>query len=215
MILVLITTSLAFCLVDMFDTIGTLYGACARGNLLDEKGEVPNMNQAMLADAIATCVGAVCGTSTVTTFVESSSGIAEGGKTGLVSIVVALCFFVAMFLSPIAKLIPQAATAAALVYVGVLMMNGVAKIDWLNPATSVPAFVTIAMTVMTYSISYGIGLGMITYTLIQLFTGKFCSVEKTVVKEDGTTEVVKERSYNDVVTAIIGLVFAATFFLTH
>ena len=215
LILVLITTSLAFCLVDMFDTIGTLYGACARGNLLDEKGEVPNMNQAMLADAIATCVGAVCGTSTVTTFVESSSGIAEGGKTGLVSIVVALCFFVAMFLSPIAKLIPQAATAAALVYVGVLMMNGVAKIDWLNPATSVPAFVTIAMTVMTYSISYGIGLGMITYTLIQLFTGKFCSVEKTVVKEDGTTEVVKERSYNDVVTAIIGLVFAATFFLTH
>lgn len=130
LILVMITTSLAFCMVDMFDTIGTLYGACARGNLLDEKGEVPNMNQAMLADAVATCVGAVCGTSTVTTFVESSSGIAAGGKTGLVSIVVAICFFIAMFLSPIAKLIPSAATAAALVYVGVLMMNGVAKIDW-------------------------------------------------------------------------------------
>lgn len=215
LILVMITTSLAFCMVDMFDTIGTLYGACARGNLLDEKGEVPNMNQAMLADAVATCVGAVCGTSTVTTFVESSSGIAAGGKTGLVSIVVAICFFIAMFLSPIAKLIPSAATAAALVYVGVLMMNGVAKIDWINPSTAVPAFITIAMTVLTYSISFGIGLGMITYTLIQIFTGKYCSAEKTVVKEDGTAEVVRERSYNDIVTTVIGLVFAATFFLTH
>lgn len=215
LILLLLTTSFAFCMVDMFDTIGTLYGACARGNLLDEKGEVPNMDKAMLADAIATCTGAILGTSTVTTFVESSAGIAEGGKTGLTSIVVALCFFVAMFLSPIAQLVPTYATAAALIYVGVLMMNCVVKIDWLNPATAVPAFVTIAMTVMTYSISFGIGLGLISYVLIQLCTGNFCKVEKTVTNEDGTTSVVKEKSYNDIITAVIGLLFALMFFLTH
>ena len=215
LILVLITTSLAFCLVDMFDTIGTLFGACARGNMLDENGNVPNMDKAMLADAIATCVGAVCGTSTVTTFVESSAGIGEGGRTGLTSIVVGLCFLVAMFLSPIAKLIPPAATAAALIYVGVLMMNSVSKINWLDPAVAVPAFVTIGMMVFTYSISYGIGLGLISYVLIQLFTGRFCKTEKTVVKEDGTEEVVTERSYIDIVTTVIGLFFAVMFFLTH
>ena len=120
-----------------------------------------------------------------------------------------------MFLSPIAQLVPTYATAAALIYVGVLMMNCVVKIDWLNPATAVPAFVTIAMTVMTYSISFGIGLGLISYVLIQLCSGNFCKVEKTVTNEDGTTSVVKERSYNDIVTAVIGLMFALMFFLTH
>ncbi|PWM71285.1 MAG: hypothetical protein DBX59_09225 [Bacillota bacterium] len=215
LILLLITTSFAFCIVDMFDTLGTLYGACARGNLLDENGNVPNLDKAMMADAIATCVGAVCGTSTVTTFVESSAGIAAGGKTGLTSIVVGLCFFVAMFLSPIAKLIPTYATAAALIYVGVLMMNGVTKIDWLKPAVAVPAFVTISMTAFTYSISFGIGLGLITYVIIQLCTGKFCKTEKTVVAEDGTEKAETVRSMNDVVTLIISLLFVAMFFLTH
>lgn len=215
LILLLITTSLAFCLVDMFDTLGTLFGACARGNMLDENGNVPNMDKAMLADAIATCVGAICGTSTVTTFVESSAGIGEGGRTGLVSLVVGLCFLVAMFLSPIAQLIPTYATAAALIYVGILMMNSVSKIDWLKIEVAFPAFVTIGMMVFTYSISYGIGLGLISYVLVQLFTGKFCKKEKTVTKEDGTEEVVTERSYTDVVTMIIGLFFAVMFFLTH
>lgn len=195
LILTMITAAFAFCLVDMFDTIGTLYGACARGNLLDANGNVPNMDRAMLADAIATCTGAVLGTSTVTTFVESSSGIAEGGKTGLTSMVVALGFIVVMFLSPIAKLIPTWATASALIYVGVLMMNCVTKIDWLSPAKALPAFITISMMAFTYNISFGIGLGLISYTLIQLFTGKF---EK-----------------KDITTAIIGLVFGAMFFLTH
>lgn len=195
LILTMVTASFAFCLVDMFDTIGTLYGACARGNLLDENGNVPNMDRAMLADAIATCTGAVLGTSTVTTFVESSSGIAEGGKTGLTSMVVALGFILVMFLSPIAKLIPTWATASALIYVGVLMMNCVTKVDWLSPAKALPAFITISMMAFTYNISFGIGLGLISYTLIQLFTGKF---EK-----------------KDVTTAIIGLVFGAMFFLTH
>ena len=195
MILTLVTAAFAFCLVDMFDTIGTLYGACARGNLLDEKGNVPNMDRAMLADAIATCTGAVLGTSTVTTFVESSSGIAEGGKTGLTSIVVAIGFIVVMFLSPIAKLVPTYATAPALIYVGVLMMNCVTKVDWLSPAKALPAFITIAMMAFTYNISFGIGLGLISYTLIQIFTGEF--------------------KKNDITTAIIGLVFGAMFFLTH
>lgn len=195
LILTLVTASFAFCLVDMFDTIGTLYGACARGNLLDEKGNVPNMDRAMLADAIATCTGAVLGTSTVTTFVESSSGIAEGGKTGLTSMVVALGFIVVMFLSPIAKLVPTYATAPALIYVGVLMMNCVTKVDWLSPAKALPAFITIAMMAFTYNISFGIGLGLISYTLIQIFTGEF--------------------KKNDITTAIIGLVFGAMFFLTH
>ena len=215
LILLLITTSLAFCLVDMFDTLGTLFGACARGNMLDENGNVPNMDKAMLADAIATCFGAICGTSTVTTFVESSAGIGEGGRTGLVSLVVGLCFVVAMFLSPIAQLIPTYATAAALIYVGILMMNSVSKIDWLKIEVAFPAFVTIGMMVFTYSISYGIGLGLISYVLVQLLTGKFCKKETIVTKEDGTEEVVSERSYTDIVTMIIGLFFAVMFFLTH
>ena len=112
-ILILITSALAFCLVDMFDTLGTLYGACKSGNLLDEKGEIPNLNQAMMADAVATTAGAILGTSTVTTFVESSAGCAAGGKTALTSYVVAILFAIAMFLSPIAQLIPSCATATA------------------------------------------------------------------------------------------------------
>ncbi len=172
LILLLITSALAFCIVDMFDTIGTLFGACSRGDLLTAEGEIPNMNKALFADAVATTVGAVCGTSTVTTFVESSSGIAEGGRTGLTSVVVAIGFALAMFLSPIAALIPSAATATALIYVGVLMMNGVKEIDWIDPATALPAFLTISMMSFTYNISYGIGLGIISYTLIKLCTGK-------------------------------------------
>jgi AGZA family xanthine/uracil permease-like MFS transporter len=195
LVLVIITTSIAFCMVDMFDTIGTLYGACARGNMLDKDGNVPNMNKAMLADAIATCTGAIAGTSTVTTFVESSAGIAEGGKTGLTSIVIAIGFFIAMFLSPIAQLIPSVATAAALIYVGVLMMNGVKDIEWTDSAIAVPAFLTLAMMPFTYNISYGIALGIISHVLIKLFTGKIKEI--------------------NIVSVIIGLLFAATFFLTH
>lgn len=169
--LTIITTSLAFCMVDMFDTLGTLYGACARGNMLDEKGEVPNMDKAMLADAVATTTGAICGTSTVTTFVESSAGVAEGGRTGLSSMFTALFFFIAMFLSPIAQLIPGCATAAALIYVGVLMMACVKEIDWLAPDKAVPAFLTLAIMPFAYNISYGIAFGLLSYTVINLFCG--------------------------------------------
>ena len=170
-VLTIATTALAFCMVDMFDTIGTLYGACARGNMLTKDG-VPNMDKAMLADAIATTTGAICGTSTVTTFVESSSGVAEGGRTGLSSMVTALMFLVAMFLSPVAQLVPGCATAAALIYVGVLMMNCVKDIKWLDATEAVPAFLTLAIMPFAYNISYGICFGLLSYVVINLCTGK-------------------------------------------
>ena len=171
-ILTIATTTLAFCMVDMFDTIGTLYGACARGNMLTEEGDIPNMDKAMLADAIATTTGAICGTSTVTTFVESSAGVAEGGRTGLSAMVTAVLFFIAMFLAPVAQLIPGCATAAALVYVGVLMVIGVKNIDWEDATEAVPAFLTLAMMPFTYNISYGICFGLVSYIAIKAFTGK-------------------------------------------
>lgn len=194
-VLVLLTTSFAFCVVDMFDTMGTLYGACARGNMLTENGDVPNMEQAMLADAIATTTGAICGTSTVTTFVESSAGVAEGGRTGLTSMVTAAMFFIAMFLSPVAALIPTYATSAALIYVGVLMMNCVKDIEWTKADIAVPAFLTVAMMPMTYNISYGIAFGLISYLFIKIGSGK-----------------IKEINLG---TWVITIMFILMFLLTH
>lgn len=194
-ILMIITSSLAFCLVDMFDTLGTLYGACKSGDLLDEKGDVPNLNKAMFADAIATTTGAILGTSTVTTFVESSAGCAAGGKTALTSYVVAILFAVAMFLSPIAQLIPSCATATALIYVGVLMMNNVRDIEWTDPAIALPAFLTIAMMPFTYNISFGIGFGLVSHVIIKACTGK-----------------AKEVS---VATYVLTAIFLAMFLFTH
>ena len=191
----IITTALAFCLVDMFDTLGTLYGACARGNMLTKDGEIPNMEKAMLADAVATTAGAICGTSTVTTFVESSAGVGEGGRTGLTALTTAALFFIAMFLSPIAVLIPSCATAAALIYVGVLMINGVKNIEWTDPEVAVPAFLTLAMMPFTYNISYGIAFGLVSYIAIKLFTGKVKQI--------------------NIGTWIIGILFLLMFFLTH
>lgn len=170
--LLIATTALAFCLVDMFDTIGTLYGACARGNLLTKEGEVPNMERAMLADAVATVCGAVCGTSTVSSYVEASAGIAEGGKTGLASMATGGLFLVAMFFSPVASLVPGCATSAALIYVGILMMDCTKRINWQNTEEAVPAFLTLAIMPMTYNISYGIAFGVISHVLIQVFAGK-------------------------------------------
>jgi len=192
---IIITTALAFCMVDMFDTIGTLYGACARGNMLTKEGEVPHMNKAMLADAIATTTGAICGTSTVTTFVESASGVAEGGRTGMSAMVTAALFFIAMFLSPIAQLVPSCATAAALVYVGVLMMACVKDIDWQDPANAVPAFLTMAMMPFTYNISYGIAFGLISYVIIAVCSGKAKEIK--------------------IGTWVIMALFLAMIFLTH
>ena len=194
-VIIFITSMLAFCMVDMFDTLGTLYGACACGNLLTKEGNVPNMDKAMLADAIATCCGAICGTSTVTTFVESSAGVAEGGRTGLSSMVTAALFFIAMFLAPVAQLIPTYACAAALIYVGVLMMSNVRSINWDDPAEAVVGFLTVAIMPLTYNISYGIAFGLISYVFIKIFTGKIKEV--------------------NVGTWVITILFALMFFLTH
>lgn len=199
LVIAFITTSLAFCMVDMFDTMGTLYGACRGGGLLvkNERGEdeVPRMDRAMLADAIATCTGAVCGTSTVTTYVESSSGVAAGGRTGLSAMVTALLFLVALFLAPVAALIPACAYAAALIYVGILMIGCVRDIDWSDPSVALPSFLTITMMPFAYNISYGIAFGLISHIAIKVFTGK--------IRE------------TNVGTWVIALLFAAMFFLTH
>ncbi len=199
LVLAFVTTALAFCMVDMFDTMGTLYGACRGGNLLikNENGEeeVPNMDRAMLADALATCTGAICGTSTVTTFVESSSGVAAGGRTGLAAMVTGAMFFISLFLSPIAALIPATAYAAALIYVGILMIGCVKDIDWSDPAIALPSFLTITMMPFTYNISYGIAFGLISFIAIKLTTGK-----------------IKELNVG---TWVVALLFAAMFFLTH
>ena len=162
-----------YCLVDMFDTIGTLYGTASQANLLDENGDPVNVDQCMTCDAIGTTVGAVAGTSTVTTFVESAAGVGAGGKTGLTALVVSACFFICMFLSPVASLVPACATAPALIWVGVLMMKGFAKVDMTDATSAVPAFLALIMMPLTYSISNGIGIGAIAYVLIRLFTGKY------------------------------------------
>ena len=191
---VLITSALSLCMIDMFDTIGTLYGACSKGNLLDENGTPIRMEKMMLADAIATCTGAIAGTSTVTTFVESSSGVVAGGRTGFTSMVTGICFIIAMFLSPIAQLIPRCATATALIWVGVLMMSSVVKVDWEDATDAIVAFMTFIVMLLGYSISKGIGMGIITFIIVKVFTGK-----------------VKEIS---IPTWIIGAIFLATFLLT-
>ena len=191
----LITTMVAFCLVDMFDTMGTLYGACSRGGLMTEDGEVMALNRAMLSDALATCTGAMCGTSTVTTYVESSAGVAEGGKTGLAALTTAGLFVVAMFFAPIASLIPGAATAAALIYVGALMLASLKDINWEDMEIAIPAFLTMAFMAFSYSISNGIGIGVISYTLIKILTGKIREVK--------------------VATWIVDALFLAMFLLSH
>ena len=175
--IMLLTSALAFCLVDMFDTLGTLYSACAEGNLITEDGNPKNFEKCMLSDAIATCCGSILGTSTVTSFVESTSGIAAGAKTGLASLVTAILFAVVLIFSPLASLIPGCATAAALAYVGILMMRGVLKVDWHDIEIALPAFMTILMMILSYSISYGIAAGIIAYVFIKVFTGKIKEIK--------------------------------------
>lgn len=171
---------ITFCMVDMFDTMGTLYGAASEAEMLDENGDPENLEKAMVCDSVATVTGAVCGTSTVTTFVECSAGVAVGGRTGLTSLVTSLCFAVCLFLSPVASIIPAAATAPALIFVGVLMLKNFSKVDMLDMRSAIPAFLTLLMMPLTYSIANGIGIGAISYTLITLFTGKYSKKDITV-----------------------------------
>ncbi len=168
----LITAVISFALVDCFDTIGTLIGTAKNAGMTDKNGNLPGGDRALIADAIATCCGACLGTSTVTTFVESSTGISEGARTGLSSLVVGALFLLACLLAPIANIIPSAATAPALIIVGVLMIKGATEINWSDFEEACPAFLTIAMMPFAYSISDGIGFGFISYSVIKLARGK-------------------------------------------
>ena len=158
--------------MDLFDTIGTLIGASTGAGMIDENGKVPNLNKALMADAVGTTVGALCGTSTVTTYVESTTGIVEGGRTGLTAFTVALLFFVALFFSPVFLMIPSAATTSALFLVGVMMMRPVLHIDFVHFRTGMPCFVTMMMMPFTASISEGIVLGMLSYIMVKVCTGE-------------------------------------------
>lgn len=162
----------AFLFVDMFDTLGTLIGVASKADMLDKDGKLPKIRGALMADAVGTSVGALCGTSTVTTFVESASGVAEGGRTGLTSIVAAILFALSLFLSPIFLAIPAFATAPALVIVGFLMLTSITKIDFDDFTEAIPCFVAIIAMPFMYSISEGIAMGVISYVVINLAAGK-------------------------------------------
>ena len=162
----------AFLFVDMFDTLGTLIGVASKADMLDEDGKLQNIRGALLSDAVATSIGAVCGTSTVTTFVESASGVAEGGRTGLTSLTSGILFGLSLFLSPIFLAIPSFATAPALVIVGFLMLTSITKIDFNDYTEAIPCFITIIAMPFMYSISEGIAMGTIAYVVINLVTGK-------------------------------------------
>ncbi|MBQ1802017.1 MAG: NCS2 family permease [Lachnobacterium sp.] len=166
----------AFLFVDIFDTLGTLVGVATKAELLDEKGKLPRIKPALLADAIATTAGAIFGTSTTTTFVESTAGVAEGARTGLASVVTGLLFLVSIVLSPIFIAIPSFATAPALIYVGFLMISSVVDIDFSDLTEAIPAYLAIIAMPLTYSISEGIAFGVISYTVLNVCAGKFKKV---------------------------------------
>ena len=167
-----ITLIITFCIIDMFDTIGTLVGTASRAGMLDKDGKMPNMKQALLSDAVGTVAGSLTGTSTVTTFVESASGVEAGGRTGLTALTTGIMFLACIFIAPIAGIIPAAATSSALIYVGVLMVAGLKNVDFDDICQSLPvALMMIAMPI-SGSIGHAIGLGLITYTVIKVFTGK-------------------------------------------
>ena len=172
----IISVLLSLTMVDMFDTIGTLVGAASKGGFLDKDGNLPRANRALLADAIATSAGAVLGTSTVTTYVESSSGIAEGGKTGLTSLTTGICFLLAIVAMPLLGFVPTGATAPILIIVGVMMCGSLKEIDWADIEVAIPAFFTLVMMPFGYSIADGIAFGCISYTVIKIVRGQAAKV---------------------------------------
>ncbi len=188
-----ITIVFTFLFVDFFDTVGTLIGVASRANTLDKKGRVPNAGKALMTDAIATTAGALLGTSTVTVYVESATGVEEGGRTGLTAITIGALFFVAMFFSPIFVAVPACATAPALIYVGYLMLTSVLKIDFSDITDAVPAFLIIALMPLTYSIGDGLTIGVLAYVILNILHNIF-----TKKKEDK-----KELSMVMIVLAII------------
>lgn len=189
----IITLILTFCIIDMFDTIGTLVGTASRAGMLDKDGKMPGMKQALLADAVGTVVGSATGTSTVTTFVESASGVEAGGRTGLTALTTGILFLACIFLAPIAAIIPAAATSSALIYVGVLMMAGLKNVNFDDISQALPVALMLIGMPVSGSIGHAIGLGLISYTVIKLFTGKAKDVS--------------------VLTYILSLIFLVKFFL--
>lgn len=188
-----ITLIVTFCVIDMFDTIGTLVGTASRAGMLDKNGKMPKMKEALLADAVGTLAGSVTGTSTVTTFIESASGVEAGGRTGLTALTTGVMFLVCMFLAPVAAIIPAAATSSALIYVGVLMITGLKNINFDDNSQSVPVALMLISMPVSGSIGHAIGIGLIAYTVIKLFTGK-----------------AKEVS---VLTMVLSLIFLVKFFM--
>ena len=167
-----ITLIITFCMIDMFDTIGTLVGTAARADMIDENGKMPKMKEALFADAIGTVAGACTGTSTVTTFIESASGVEAGGRTGLTALTTAVMFLACMFIAPIAAIIPPPATSAALIYVGILMLSGLKKVDWTDTLQVVPVALMLIFMPITGSIGHGIGMAIIAHTFISILIGK-------------------------------------------
>lgn len=169
----MIVVVFTFLFVDMFDTIGTLVGVTTKAGMMDKNGKIPHLKQAFMVDAIGTTAGAMLGTSTITTFVESASGVGEGGRSGLTSFVTAVCFLLSLFLAPFFLSVPGAATAPVLILVGLMMMSSVLKVNFADYSEAIPAFICIIFMPLAYSISDGIVLGMISYVLINLLTGKY------------------------------------------
>ncbi len=206
-VLMLIIT---MCMIDMFDTMGTCVGCCSAAGLMDENGTPINYNKIMLSDSVATCTGAIFGTSTVTTFVESGSGIAAGGKTGLTALVTAVMFFLSIFLLPVFAMIPSAAAASALVYVGVLMMKGIKDIDFSDLRVAVPAFLAIAVMPLAYSITKGIGMAILTYALISVISYVVELIVYAVSKNENKVKPVWDLHP---VTIVIAVLFIVYFFV--
>lgn len=206
-VLYCIMTVVSFCMIDMFDTLGTVTGCATRAGLIDKDGKPLNLDKCMYADSIATCTGALLGTSTVTTFVESGTGVAAGGRTGLTSLTTAALFLLSIFLLPFFAFIPSAAAASALVYVGVLMMSNVKNIDFSSVRNAVPAFMTIVIMPLGYSITDGIGMGLLLYVVISLIEYVVGAIAAAVKK----TEM--PRFDIPVVTFIAAILFAAYFFI--
>ena len=162
-----------FLFIDMFDTIGTVIGVSKKANTMNPDGTIPGVKKVLMADAVATVWGAICGTSTTTTYVESASGVAEGGRTGLTSFTVAICFAIALFFAPVFLAIPSAATAPALILVGVMMMSSILDVDFNDFSECIPAYICMIVMPLAYSISDGIMLGMISFVVLNALTGKF------------------------------------------
>ncbi|MBQ2999072.1 MAG: NCS2 family permease [Clostridia bacterium] len=200
---------ITMCMIDMFDTMGTIVGCCGGNRILSDENNKPhNYGKIMISDAVATCAGAALGTSTVTTFVESGAGVSAGGRTGLTAFTTACLFFLAMFAMPLFAVIPSAATAAALIYVGVLMMkNNIKSVDFGNAVKATSAFLTIAVMVLSYSITKGIGVGMIAYTVMSLVSYLVSLIVASVKKTE------KPKWDVSVVAIIVSLLFCVYFFV--